>query len=108
MGVLETEFSKSEERFQKAVFAGGGFMLIPRPVLERLIAIYPARKYFSTHVPDTKGGFAFFEPMIDPGTREYLSEDFAFCKLCRNADPNIWLDTEGKLVHTGSCDYGNE
>jgi hypothetical protein len=83
VGVLDNERQANGERFHQALFAGTGFMLIPKTVFERLIEIYPSRKYFSTHVPNTKGGFAFFEPMIDPGTREYLSEDFAFCGLCR-------------------------
>lgn len=63
------------------------------------------KKIFSTHVPDTKGGFAFFEPMIDPETWEYLSEDFAFCRLCRATGIDVWLDTKGKLGHTGTCNY---
>jgi hypothetical protein len=47
VGVLETQFSKSEKRFQRAVFVGTGFMIIPRPALERLIVAYPKRKFFS-------------------------------------------------------------
>jgi hypothetical protein len=45
---------------------------------------------------------------FDNVRQEYLSEDFAFCRLCRTAGIDIWLDTEGALIHTGSCDYANE
>jgi hypothetical protein len=82
-------------------YAGTGFMLIARPVLERLIEIYLSRKYFSTHVPDTKGGFAFFEPMIDPETGKSVG-GFCVLQALRTAVIDIWLDPDGKLVHTGS------
>jgi hypothetical protein len=37
--------------------------------------------------------------MIDPETREYLSEDFGFCRLWRELGGKIRLDAEGSLVH---------
>jgi hypothetical protein len=95
----------SRERFQRALYAGTGFMLIPRAAIDRLIDAYPTLKYTVIHGPDTTDGHAFFNSGIDPETREFFSEDFSFCRLCRNAGINIWLDTQGKLVHTGSANY---
>ena len=43
--------------------------------------------------------------MIDPETREYLSEDFGFCRLWRELGGKIRLDAEGSLVHTGVHDF---
>jgi hypothetical protein len=43
--------------------------------------------------------------MIDPQTKEYLSEDFGFCRLWRALGGKIWLDVEAPLVHTGSHDF---
>lgn len=71
VGDLENDFSS--ERFRKAVFAGTGFMLTPRPVLERLIATLSQSQIFFDTCPEHNSGYAFFEPMIDPETREYLS-----------------------------------
>ena len=38
---------------------------------------------------------ALFECMIDPETKEYLSEDFGFCRRWRALGGKIWLDVEG-------------
>jgi hypothetical protein len=47
------------KRFHRALYAGTGFMLIPRPVLERLIAIYPVRIFFDI-CPGHEGRLRFF------------------------------------------------
>ncbi len=43
--------------------------------------------------------------MIEPETRTYLSEDYAFCRRWRDLGGRIWLDTEGVLTHTGTIDF---
>jgi len=49
--------------------------------------------------------YALFECLIDPVTREYLSEDFGFCRRWRTLGGKIWLDVEGSLTHTGPHDF---
>jgi hypothetical protein len=95
--------------FATGVYCGTGFMLIKRNVFERLIAAHPERAYGSDHVyapgNSERKLYALFECMIDPETREYLSEDFGFCRLWRALGGKIWLDVEGPLVHTGAYDF---
>ena len=95
--------------FATGVYCATGFMLMKRHVIERLIEAYPERAYNSDHVyvpnKSDKKYFALFECMIDPETKEYLSEDFGFCRLWRALGGKIWLDVEGALVHTGPYDF---
>lgn len=95
--------------FATGVYGATGFMLIRRNVIEQLVAAYPERAYAIDHVytgQATQQTFhALFECMIDPETKEYLSEDFGFCKIWRAIGGKIWLDVEGGLVHTGPHDF---
>ena len=95
--------------FATGVYAATGFMMIKRNVIERLIAAHPEFAYSSDHVytptKTERQYHALFECRIDPETREYLSEDFGFCRLWRALGGKIWLDVEGQLTHTGSHDF---
>ena len=87
---------------------------IKRGVFDRLIAAYPELQY----VPDwpkgtyPEGGvhYRFFDVMVDPETRRYLSEDYGFCRLweedrrrslCRLRIPT---STKAERLYTG--DFG--
>jgi hypothetical protein len=39
--------------------------------------------------------------MIDPDTKEYLSEDYAFCRRWLALGGKIWLDIKSRLTHVG-------
>jgi hypothetical protein len=102
--------------FATGEYCGTGFMLIKREAIARMIAAYPETAYGSDHVHvsgpdgDAAGGgrralHALFECAIDPDTREYLSEDFGFCRRWRAIGGKIWLDLEGALTHTGVYDF---
>lgn len=95
--------------FATGVYCGTGFVMIKRRVIQRLIAAHPECLYTSDHVytptRSERKYYALFECMIDPETREYLSEDFGFCRLWRALGGQIWLDVEASLVHTGSHDF---
>ena len=96
--------------FATASYAGGGFQLIRRSVIERMIEAYPETRF--TRLLATPTGeaprqtlYALFECMIDAETGEYLSEDYAFCRRWRNIGGKIWLDRMSRLTHVGSFDY---
>jgi hypothetical protein len=93
--------------FVTATYAGTGFMMIRRAVIERMIEAYPELAYDQIHafpVPKvTPKQYALFECLIEAGT--YLSEDFAFCHRWRALGGDVWLDTEGCLTHTGNHDF---
>ena len=101
---------KVEDRFATARYAGTGFQLIKRRVFERLIEAYPELKYRKIHAqdpaaPSLDNRYALFDPLIDPASGEYLSEDYAFCWRWRAIGGQIWLDLESRLTHVGANDY---
>jgi hypothetical protein len=101
---------KVEGEFATAKYAGTGFQLIKREVLERLAAAHPELKYRTIHAqdpmaPSAQNRYALFDPIIDPDTGEYLSEDYAFCRRWRALGGEIWIDLHSKLTHIGTSDY---
>lgn len=99
---------ENEGRFAAAIYCGGGFMLLKRQVIERMIAAYPECRYSSVHAHSnvkTTESYALFECMIDKDTGAYVSEDFGFCQKWRDIGGKIWLDTEGKLTHIGAYHF---
>jgi len=83
-------------------------MLLKREVIERMIAAYPETRYERAHAYSRfkmAQSYALFDCMIDKETGAYISEDFAFCQRWRDIGGKIWLDTEGKLTHTGAYNF---
>jgi hypothetical protein len=97
-----------EGRFATGIYCGGGFMLLKRQVIERMIAAYPESRYKSVHAYSNATGqenYALFDCMIDKDTNAYVSEDFGFCQKWRDIGGKIWLNTEGKLTHIGAYNF---
>ena len=93
--------------FARVRYAGTGFLMVRRNVLEKMCAHpgYAALQFLREHSHDELAGnpnrFALFECMIDPATRTYLSEDFAFCKRWTDLGGEIWADLDSRLDHVG-------
>ena len=91
-------------------YAGTGFMMIDRTVLERFQAAYPERWHDEGPVGPC---FAYFDPRVenfgkrDSGKddRVYLSEDYSFCKDFRRIGGKILADPGIALVHHGTYAY---
>ena len=86
---------------------GTGFMLIPRATFEKFAKAYPELSYRPDHVrTDAFDGsreiHAYFDCIIDPETKRYLSEDYFFCKKARQAGMQIWTCPWMQLQHIGS------
>lgn len=86
---------------------GTGFMMITREALEKYTAAYPEFMYKPDHArtKDFNGDreiMAFFDCVIDPESKRYLSEDYMFCQWARKADIKVWLCPWMKLTHMGS------
>lgn len=97
--------------FAPAEFAGGGFLMVKRTAIERMIAAYPQSRYSAAHnFAEGQSGplHALFETMIDPDTREYLSEDFAFCRRWRDIGGSLWLDMQSQLRHIGGHEFSGD
>ncbi len=93
--------------FTRVRYAGTGFLMMRRHVLERMCAHpdYAPLQFFREHSHDALAGsknrFALFECMIDPADGTYLSEDFAFCKRWTDIGGEIWADLDSRLDHVG-------
>jgi len=113
-------FSPENERkhdgdFATAIYAGGGFQLIRRNAIERMIAAFPETHFSQVHMLPMSGVrrqtaqssnlFALFDCIIDPENGAYLSEDYSFCLRWRRIGGEIWLDTASKLTHTGPYEF---
>jgi hypothetical protein len=93
--------------FVTGLFAGTGFMMIQRGALERMIEAYPETAYSAAHSQArlSPNQYALFDTLIDPETREYLSEDYAFCRRWRAIGGEVWLDAESRLLHLGPHEF---
>ena len=87
-----------------------GFMMIRRDVFTDMQKAYPEKQYindsagYSTETSRNRF-YTFFDCMIDPISKRYLSEDYAFCYLCRQLGISIWVDLTVNLTHTGLFHY---
>lgn len=87
--------------------SGTGFMMIQRRAFEKFDVAYPEQKYMPDHVrtkhfDGTRMITAYFDTVIDPETKRYLSEDYMFCQWARSADIRVWLCPWMKTTHMGS------
>jgi hypothetical protein len=101
--------------FATGIYVGGGFQLIRRSAIERMIAAYPETHFKRVHnlpmsgsrsdAPQSSNLFALFDCIIDPESGAYLSEDYSFCRRWRKIGGEIWIDTASKLTHTGTYQF---
>jgi hypothetical protein len=104
-----------EGDFATAIYAGGGFQLIRRSAVEKMIAAYPETHFNRVHIlpmsgsrsdaPQSPNLFALFDCIIDPETGVYLSEDYSFCLRWRKIGGEIWIDAASKLSHCGPYEF---
>ena len=106
-GQESMHFTIQEDGFIEMSEAPTGFMLIKREVFEKMMAHYPELRY----VPDSIGvsdqglHYRFFDVMVDPETKRYLSEDYGFCRLWENMGGKIYVDAKSNLSHQGMKMY---
>jgi phage/plasmid-associated DNA primase len=85
-----------------------GFMMIKREALDKMIEAYPDLKYnndLNTPPELNPHFYAFFDTMIDPKDRRYLSEDYCFSRRWQELGGEIWLDPTISLNHYGSFNF---
>jgi hypothetical protein len=91
--------------------SGTGFMLIKREAFTRMDSKYPELMYKPDHVRSKNFDgereiMAYFDCVIDPVSKRYLSEDYMFCQYARAAGSKIWLLPWIKLKHAGTYIFG--
>ena len=106
INVKESRAVIEKERFVNVLDGGTGFMLIKRQVILDMIKHYPELECMNDHpnVP-IKEYFALFETMIDPDTKRYLSEDYAFCRRWQMMGKTIKMNIESTLGHVGTIPF---
>jgi hypothetical protein len=87
--------------------AGTGFMLITREVLLKYRDAFPELSYKPDHIrtdqfDGSRNITAFFDCIIDPESRRYLSEDYFFCRKAREIGLTVWMCPWMQLNHVGS------
>jgi hypothetical protein len=87
--------------FAKVAYVGTGFMLVRREAVQRVADAHPELVARLDEGPTAM----VFEPMIEPETGEYLSEDYAFCRRWRDLGGEVWADVESRLTHVGHAAY---
>lgn len=90
---------------------GTGFMLIQRSAFAKMDAAYPELRYKPDHVrtknfDGSREIMAYFDTVIDPKSKRYLSEDYMFCQWARNAGAKVWMLPWIKLKHAGNYIFG--
>jgi len=90
---------------------GTGFMMIQRSAFEKYAAAYPEFSYRPDHVrtenfDGTREIMAYFDCVIDPESKRYLSEDYMFCQWARKAGIKVWMCPWMRLTHMGSYMFG--
>lgn len=86
---------------------GTGFMLIPRTILERYREAYPELSYLPDHArteqfDGSREITAFFDCVIEPESKRYLSEDYFFCWNARKAGIKVHMCPWMEMAHVGS------
>lgn len=83
-----------------------GFMLIKRSVFTRMHERYPELLCVNDHQnKDLDEYYAVFDCMIDPQTKRYLSEDYAFCRRWQQMGGQIYADVMTVLGHIGNIRF---
>ena len=91
--------------------SGTGFMLITREALQKYDKAFPGQSYKPDHVrtanfDGSREIMAYFDCVICPDTKRYLSEDYMFCQWMRKAGGKVWLLPWLRLKHAGSYIFG--
>jgi len=84
-----------------------GFMMISRKALEKMHEHYESTLKCKNdhHNRDFDEYCAVFDCMIDPDTKRYLSEDYAFCRRWQQIGGKIYADCSATLGHVGNLPF---
>lgn len=86
---------------------GTGFMMVRRKTFDIYKEHYPNQSYKPDHIrtaafDGSREIMAYFDCIIDPESKRYLSEDYMFCYNCDKVGLRVWFCPWMKLQHVGS------
>jgi len=95
----------------KVLEGGTGFMMVQRSAFEKFAEAYPDFTYLPDHIRTTEFDgsreiMMYFQALIDPDSRRYLSEDYMFCQWMEKVGVETWLCPWMKMVHVGTYHFG--
>lgn len=90
---------------------GTGFMMIRRKTFEKYTEKFPELMYKPDHVrtehfDGSREIMAFFDTIIDPESKRYLSEDYMFCYNVQKMGGQVWFCPWMKMQHVGTYIFG--
>lgn len=95
-----------ENGFVELLDGPTGFMAIKRGAFEKLEEKFPELNCKNDHQNrDFDDYCAVFDCMIDPDSRRYLSEDYAFCRRWQQCGGRIFADINTTLGHVGNLPF---
>ena len=103
-GAIKTRLNMPNDVFE-VDYAGTGFMLIKREVLEKLRDAMTDDDWYKYPDSETKM-YDFFPVHIDKINRLYLGEDWTFCSKWKALGGQVWIDGTIRLRHIGSYTFG--
>lgn len=83
----------------------GGFMMIHRDVVHRLIGANPDLWYWDHHDGGRRKVWDLSACYIDPVSRTMWSEDYALCQRWRATGGQVFLDPNILLTHNGTSTF---
>jgi hypothetical protein len=94
----------ADENPQKLANFVGDFVF--NPADDRPEFYYKPDHIRSENFDGTREIMAYFDCVICPDSKRYLSEDYMFCQWARKADIKVWMAPWMQLNHTGSYQFG--
>ena len=103
--------NKPKDGWLQVTALGTGFFMMQRAVLEKMRDHYRATLAYKNDIAayhkmaPEEHCVGLFETMIEPETKRYLSEDYAFCKRWIALDGKIFSNINHRLIHSGTADF---
>ena len=90
---------------------GTGFMMIRRKTFDKYKEVFPHLHYKPDHIrtdafDGTREIMAYFDCIIDPVSKRYLSEDYMFCYNVQKAGMKVWFCPWMQTQHVGTYVFG--
>lgn len=103
---IGSQHRKVENGFIEILDGPTGFMLIKRDVFKKMEEKFPELWCKNDHQNrDFDDYHACFDCMIDPESKRYLSEDYAFCRRWQQCDGKIHAHVNTTLGHIGNLPF---
>lgn len=90
---------------------GTGFMMIKREALEKFAKFHKLTckpdHLRSKHFNGDREINIFFDTVVDPKSKRYLSEDYMFCRYAQEAGIDVWLCPWMEFQHIGTFHFAS-